>query len=149
VRGRLTQLAGVQVIARASAQQYRGTTKSPAQIARELGVRYLLTGTVRWAKAPGGGTGAALAASRVQVSPELVEVTPAGAAQSRWQESFDAELKDVFQVQGEIAGRAVAGMQVALGAPTGRAWRRCPWRPTRRATTCTCAAWPPRTAGRT
>jgi tetratricopeptide (TPR) repeat protein len=79
-------------------------------------VRYLLTGTVRWAKAPAGGTGAALAASRVQVSPELVEVTPGGAAQSRWQESFDAELKDVFQVQGEIAGRAVAGMQVALGS---------------------------------
>jgi serine/threonine-protein kinase len=117
VRGRLTQLSGVRVIARASAQQYRGTTKSPAQIARELGVRYLLTGTVRWAKAPGGSAGAALASgSRVQVSPELVEVTPDGAAQSRWQESFDAELRDVFRVQGEIAGRAVAGMQVALGS---------------------------------
>ena len=112
VRGRLTQLSGVRVIARASAQQYRGTSKTPAQIARELGVRYLLTGTVRWAKAPGGGAGA----SRVQVSPELVEITPDGAAQSRWQESFDAELRDVFQVQGEIAGRAVAGMQVALGS---------------------------------
>ena len=49
VRGRLMQLSGVRVIARASAQQYRGTTKPPAQIARELGVRYLLTGTVRWA----------------------------------------------------------------------------------------------------
>lgn len=112
VRGRLMQLSGVRVIARASAEQYRGTTKTPAQIARELGVRYLLTGTVRWVKAPGGDAGA----GRVQVSPELVEVTPDGTAQGRWQESFDAELKDVFRVQGEIAGRAVAGMQVALGS---------------------------------
>jgi TolB-like protein/tetratricopeptide (TPR) repeat protein len=111
VRGRLMQLTGVRVIARASAQQYRGTSKTPVQIARELGVRYLLTGTVRWAKGTGGAAG-----SRVQVSPELVEVTPDGAAQGRWQESFDAELKDVFQVQGDIAGRAVAGMQVALGS---------------------------------
>ncbi len=115
VRGRLMQLSGVRVIARASVQQYRGTSKTPAQIARELGVRYLLTGTVRWDKVPAGGTGAA-ARSRVQVSPELVEVTPDGAAQGRWQQSFDAELRDVFRMQGEIAGRAVDGMHVALGS---------------------------------
>jgi serine/threonine-protein kinase len=108
VRGKLTGLSGMQVIARASSVQYRGATKSPTDIARELGVRYLLTGTVRWAKAPDG-------KSRVQVSPELVEVTDDGTASSKWQQPFDAELADVFRVQGEIAGKVAEAMRVAIG----------------------------------
>jgi serine/threonine-protein kinase len=108
VRGKLTGLSAMQVIARASSVQYRGTAKSPAEIARELGVRYLLTGTVRWAKAPG-------AKSHVQVSPELVEIGSDGAASSRWQQPFDAELADVFRVQGEIAGKVAEAMRVAIG----------------------------------
>ena len=108
VRGKLTGLSSLEVIARASSVQYRATSKSPAEIARELGVRYLLTGTVRWAKGAGG-------ASRVQVSPELVEVQPDGAAASRWQQPFDAEIADVFRVQGEIAGRVAEAMRVTLG----------------------------------
>jgi serine/threonine-protein kinase len=108
VRGKLTGLSAMQVIARASSVQYRGTTKSPAEIARELGARYLLTGTVRWAKAPG-------AKSHVQVSPELVEIGSDGAASSRWQQPFDAELADVFRVQAEIAGKVAEAMRVAIG----------------------------------
>src|SRR5512132_453735 len=45
VRGKLTGLSSMEVIARASSAQYRRTSKSPSDIARELGVRYLLTGT--------------------------------------------------------------------------------------------------------
>ena len=107
VRGKLTSLPGVEVIARASSGQYARTTKLPREIASELGVRYLLTGTVRFA-----GSGDA---RRVQVSPELVEVAD-GQPQSRWQEPFDAEVKDVFQVQGEIAGKVAEAMRVALGS---------------------------------
>jgi serine/threonine-protein kinase len=107
VRGKLTALPALQVIARGSSVQYRGTTKTPSQIAAELGVRYLLTGTVRWAKLPDG-------SSRVQVSPELVEVNPDGSAASRWQEPFDAPLTDVFKLQGEIAGRVLQSLRVAL-----------------------------------
>jgi serine/threonine-protein kinase len=109
VRGKLTSLPSLEVIARASSVQYRGTSKSPAEIARELGVRYLLTGTVRWAKGVGGG------ASRVQVSPELVEVESDGAAASRWQRPFDAEMADVFRVQGEIASKVAEAMRLTLG----------------------------------
>ncbi len=69
VRTKLTQVSGLVVIARGSSIQYRGTTKRPAEIARELGADYLLTGTVRWEKAAG-------TASRVRVSPELVEAHP-------------------------------------------------------------------------
>ena len=47
VRGKLAALPGLEVIARASSGEYRGTTKPPQQIARELGVRYLLVGKVR------------------------------------------------------------------------------------------------------
>src|SRR5213593_189234 len=75
VRGKLTALPGLAVIARTSSTQYRRAAKSPRDIAQELGVRYLLTGTVRWAKVPAG-------SNRVQVSPELIEVMTAGAPES-------------------------------------------------------------------
>jgi hypothetical protein len=54
VRGKLAALPDLQVIARASAIQYKNvTTKTPQQIAEELGVDYLLTGTVRWERGQG------------------------------------------------------------------------------------------------
>ncbi len=108
VRGKLTSLPSVQVIARASSTPYKKTTKTPAQIAQELGVKYLLTATVRWQKSGG--------ASRVQVSPELIEVSGSGAPTSKWQQPFDAALTDVFQVQSDIASRVAQALGVALGA---------------------------------
>jgi TolB-like protein len=108
VRGKLTSLPGVEVIARASSTPYRKTTKTPSQIAHELGARYLLTATVRWER-----TGRT---SRVQVSPELVEVNDSGAATSKWQQPFDAALTDVFRVQSDIATRVARALDVAIGA---------------------------------
>ena len=103
VRDKLAGLPGLEVIASASSGQYRHTAKRPEQIGRELGVRYLLAGKVRWVK----GTGA----SRVQVHPELVDVE--GGAE-RWVEPFDAALTDVFQVQADIATRVAEALGVAL-----------------------------------
>jgi serine/threonine-protein kinase len=111
VRGKLISLPALQVIARGSSLQYRSSTKQPGEIAKELGVRYLLTGTVRWAKNADG-------TSRVQVSPELVEIGPDGAASSRWQQPFDAPLTDVFKVQGDIAAKVTQAMRVALPGNT-------------------------------
>ncbi|MGH7514979.1 MAG: protein kinase domain-containing protein [Gemmatimonadales bacterium] len=105
VRGKLASLAGLQVIARSSSGQYKKTAKSPQEIGRELGVDYLLTGTVRWEKAAGG--------NRVRVSPELIRV---GTAATTWQQPFDAAITDVFQVQADIAGRVAEALDVALGA---------------------------------
>ncbi|HUR94554.1 MAG TPA: protein kinase [Gemmatimonadales bacterium] len=107
VRGKLTELSQLQVIARGSSVQYTGSTRTPGQIAADLGVQYLLTGTVRWAKAADG-------TSRVQVSPELVQVGGDGAAASKWQQSFEAPLSDVFKVQADIAGQVAQAMRVAL-----------------------------------
>jgi len=109
VRGKLTGLAGFQVTARTSSDQYKATTKTPQQIGKELGVDYLLTSTVTWAKAAGG-------KGRVQVVPELINVKSGAGT---WQRSFDAELTDIFQVQGDIATQVAGALNVAL-APNER-----------------------------
>ncbi len=110
IRGKLTSLPGLEVIARGSSTPYRKTTKPPQEIAKELSANYLLTATVRWQKQKGG-------ANRVQVSPELVEIKPDGPPASKWQEPFDAALTDVFQVQSDIATRVAKELGVALGTP--------------------------------
>ena len=107
VRTKLAQVAGLEVIARGSSNEYRGTTKRPAEIARELGADYLLTGTVRWEKATG-------SASRVRVTPELVDARPGQAARSRWGQQFDAALTNVFQVQADIATKVTDALDLAL-----------------------------------
>ncbi len=104
VRGKLVALPGLQVTARNSSSQYRKTTKTPQEIGRELGVQYLLTATVRWEKVKDG-------MSRVQVTPELVQVA---SASTTWQQPFDAALTSVFQVQAEIAGRVAQALDVEL-----------------------------------
>jgi TolB-like protein/tetratricopeptide (TPR) repeat protein len=108
VRGKLTSLPGLFVIARGSSTPYKKTTRTPKQIAEELEVGYLLTATVRWEKGSGG--------SRVQVSPELIEVSSSGAPRSRWQQAFDANITDVFQVQSDIATKVAQALGGALGA---------------------------------
>ena len=109
VRGKLAEIKGFEVISRGSSQEYAGTTKPSATIADELGVHYLLTGTVRWVKGADG-------TSRVQVRPELVEIGD-GTARTRWGEPFNAPLTDVFEVQEQIAGRVSGALNVALAAP--------------------------------
>ena len=107
IRGRLSALQGLQVIARGSSNQYLGSTKSPAEIARELGAQYLLTATVRWEKSAGG-------QSRVRVTPELVEIRGNAPPSTRWQQPFEAVISDVFKVQADIATQVAGALDVAL-----------------------------------
>ncbi len=100
------------MIARGSSTSYKKTTKTPKQIAQELDVKYLLAATVRWQKGAG--------ASRVHVTPELVEIRESGAPASKWQQPFDAALTDVFQVQSEIATKVAQALGGALGAGQGK-----------------------------
>ncbi|MGZ4105485.1 MAG: protein kinase domain-containing protein, partial [Actinomycetota bacterium] len=108
IRGKLTSVPGIIVIARGSSTPYKKTTKTPQEIARELSANYLLTATVRWEKSAG--------QNRVQVNPELVEILSDGPPASKWQQPFDASLTDVFQVQSDIASRVAQSLGVALGA---------------------------------
>ena len=105
VRGRLARVAGLQVIGGASARSYKGTTKLAPQIARELGATHLLTGTVRWERAPDGG-------GRVRVHPELVRAADQAGV---WSEPVEGPLTDVFQMQASVAERVAAALDVALG----------------------------------
>ena len=106
VRGKLAGLGNFQLTARSSSDQYRESTKTPQVIGRELGVDYLLSATVRWAKAADG-------TSRVQVLPELID---ARTGDVTWQQTYDANLTDVFQVQTQIASRVAGALGVALGS---------------------------------
>ncbi len=110
VRGKLTNVPGLEVIGRTSSNGYRKTQKKPQEIGKELDVEYLLTGAVRFAKGSDG-------TRRVQVSPEL---SLASSAASRWAQPFEATLTDVFQVQGEIATRVAQALDVALSAEEKR-----------------------------
>ena len=112
LRGKLSALPGLRVIAGGSSREYKKTAKSLAEIGRELGVEYLLVGKVRWAKAADG-------TSRVLVSPELVQIG-GGAPTTRWEQPFDASLTDVFKVQAEIASKVASALDVALGDSSRR-----------------------------
>jgi eukaryotic-like serine/threonine-protein kinase len=105
IRGKLSTVPGIQVTARTSSARYARTSKRPDEVGRELGVDYLLTGTVRWDQQGG--------RSQVRVSPELVL---AASGSTRWQQSFDAPMTDVFRVQAEVAERVARELGVALAA---------------------------------
>ena len=108
VRGKLSAVPGLQVIASGSSGEYKKTSKSLPQIAHELGADYLLTARVRWAKGAGG-------ASEVEVSPELIQVTRGRPPTTKWEQPFSAALTDVFEVQGKIASEVAETLDVALG----------------------------------
>jgi eukaryotic-like serine/threonine-protein kinase len=108
VRTKLAQIASLEVIARGSSAEYRGTAKPPTQIAHELGADYLLTATVRWNKAAG-------QPSRVRVTAELVDASSGRTPRTRWGQNFDAAISDVFQVQADIASQVAGALDVVLG----------------------------------
>ena len=106
--GRLAAFPGLEVVASLSSNDYRGHTRRHADIARELGVDYLLIGKIRWQKGAAG-------SSRVRVSPELIRLAPGAAPTTRWQQPFDAALTDVFAVQADIATKVADALGVVLG----------------------------------
>jgi TolB-like protein len=110
IRGKLSTLPSLRVVATVSSDQYRHTNKPPDVIARELGVRYLLTGTVEWERGANG-------SRRVRVSPELIDVADAAAPETKWRQSYDTTLADVFGVQSAVATRVADKLGVVLSPP--------------------------------
>src|SRR5213079_251130 len=108
---RLAGLHGLGVIGRTSAVQYKKTTKTIPQIGQELGVEYILEGTVRWEKPLHG-------PNRVRVTPQLIRVSDASHV---WANVYDAVLADVFAVQSTIARQVAETLNVALVAPERQA----------------------------
>jgi TolB-like protein/tetratricopeptide (TPR) repeat protein len=109
-----TQLGGIHglgVIARQSTIGFRKTTKSPQFIGRELGVEYILGGTVRWEKSPA-------APSRVRVSTALVRASD---ATQLWARQYDTVVAGVFGVESNLAEKVAGALGVALADPERRA----------------------------
>ena len=109
-----TQLAGISglsVIPRSTAARYRGTQKTLSEIGRELGVSYVLEGTVQWEDAKDG-------SHRVRVSPELIRVADTS---SIWAHSYDAVLASVFQVYSDVAEQIAGALTVAINPPERQA----------------------------
>ena len=104
ITSRLAGVSDLGVVSRTSTDPYKGTSKSIRQIGQELGVGYVLEGSVRWEKLPGG-------SSRVRVTPQLIRVAD---DRHLWADRYDAELADVFQVQSSIAERVTTAMNLAL-----------------------------------
>jgi eukaryotic-like serine/threonine-protein kinase len=107
ITNRLASLHGLGVIDRRSARQYKSTTKSARDIGRELGVQYVLEGTVRWAKDPNG-------VSKVEITPTLVstrdlQVKPAGGP-------YVVVPSDVFQVDSDVATKVADALDVTLNS---------------------------------
>ena len=105
--GRLTRVPGLRVIARTSVMQYRRTSKSIPQIARELGADFLIEGTVRWEKRPNG-------TSVVRIAPQVVRASDGTQV---WAEHFDKPYgTGIFETQSEIAERVTVAMSGDLTA---------------------------------
>jgi TolB-like protein/DNA-binding winged helix-turn-helix (wHTH) protein/tetratricopeptide (TPR) repeat protein len=93
------------VLARTTAERYRGTTKSTREIGRELEVDYILEGTVR------------RAAGQVRVTAALVRTRD---EVQLWTASFDRESKDMLELQAEVARSVARGIPIEL-TPAERA----------------------------
>jgi eukaryotic-like serine/threonine-protein kinase len=111
ITSRLAGVSDLGVVSRTSTDPYKGTNKNIRQIGQELGVGYILEGSVRWEKAAGGG-------SRVRVTPQLIRVSD---DRHLWADRYDAELADVFQVQSSIAEQVTSAMNLALDPSDKRA----------------------------
>jgi adenylate cyclase len=90
----LSRIRWLFVIARNSTFTYKGKAVDVKQVGRELGVRYVLEGSVR------------RAGSRVRITGQLIEAT-SGA--HLWADRFDGSLEDVFELQDKVA-ISVAGV---------------------------------------
>ena len=90
----LSRIRWLFVIARNSSFTYKGHAIDVKQVGRELGVRYVLEGSVR------------RSGSRVRITAQLIETT-AGA--HLWADRFDGSLEDVFELQDKVAS-SVAGV---------------------------------------
>jgi len=110
VTARLAAIGRLRVVAGTSGNLYRGTKKTAQEIGRELGADYVLEGSVRWEKAPGG-------RARVRITPQLVSTLD---DTHLWAEVYDEPLDEIFKVQSDVARNVVGALNVTLLEPERR-----------------------------
>ena len=95
----LSNVGALFVIARNSSFSYKGKPVKIQQISEELGVRYVLEGSVR------------RSGDRVRVTAQLIDAIK---GQHLWAKSYDRDLKNIFEIQDEITLRIVTALRVKL-----------------------------------
>jgi TolB-like protein/class 3 adenylate cyclase/rhodanese-related sulfurtransferase len=95
----LSKISGLFVIARNSSFSYKGQQVKVRQVAEELGVRYVLEGSVR------------RAGNQVRINAQLIDATTGG---HLWAERYDGTLEDVFDLQDRVTEKIVTALAVSL-----------------------------------
>ena len=97
----LSKISSLFVISRNSVFLYKGSTVKPEEVCKELGVRYILEGSVR------------KAGNRVRITAQLIDATT---GYHLWAERYDGQLDDIFALQDEVLQQIVAALAVKLTA---------------------------------
>ena len=95
----LGNIAALHVISRTSVMKYRGTTKSVAEIARELGVEFILEGSVR------------RVGQKVRVTGQLIR---AAVDEHIWAKAYDGDMTDILGLQSQLATAIAGQLEVVL-----------------------------------
>lgn len=95
----LSKISGLHVVARNTVFTYKGKSVKVKQVAQELGVQYVLEGSVR------------KAATRVRITGQLID---ARTGEHLWADRFDRDLTDIFAIQDEITHAIVDQLKVKL-----------------------------------
>ena len=95
----LSKVSGLFVIARNSSFAYKGRSVKVQEIGRDLGVRFVLEGSVR------------KAGNRVRITAQLID---SGSGGHLWAERFDRDLTDIFSTQDEVVEKIVGTLAVTL-----------------------------------
>src|SRR5437867_416682 len=104
IASQLAVVEHLRVIGRLSGRLYKRTPKTIPEVGRELGVEYVLEGSVRWERPAHG-------VPRVRVTPRIVSASD---GTQLWSQVYDEPLDEVFRVQSDIAQRVVRALDVTL-----------------------------------
>ena len=107
----LSKISGLFVIARHSAFTYKGQSVTLKQVGRDLGVHYVLEGSVR------------KAGNRLRITAQLIDSTT---DLHLWAERYDRDLEDIFAVQAEVARSVATALAVAVKPNEGERLGRAP-----------------------
>lgn len=109
ITSKLARMGRLRVVARAATARYRDARKDPREMGRELGVDYLLDGSVR------------RAGERVRIAAQLIGVRD---GYQLWTQDFEGDMNDVFRLQEDTALEIADALKVRLGPGEEQAVRR-------------------------
>ena len=96
----LAKIPNLQVAARTSSFAYRGEKVDAREVGRNLGVDTVLEGSVRWS-----------GDDRIRITAQLIDVSNGF---HLWSETYDRDLKDIFEVQDDISRKIVDALKIEL-----------------------------------